>query len=63
MRYFITMTSLYIVFLFINLLIAHTTATYFIHHIASHPLGHYYWFIGVYGFFFSDFWAFWESYG
>ena len=55
MRYFITMTSLYIVFLFINLLVAHTTATYFIHDIASHPLSHYYWFIGVYGFFFLIF--------
>jgi len=52
MRYFITMASLYLVLLFINLLVSHTTATYFIRDIGSHPLGHYYWFIGVYGFFF-----------
>gem|GEM_PF-4633566 len=52
MRYFITMASLYLVLLFINLLVSHTTATYFIRDIGSHPLGHYYWFIGVYGFLF-----------
>lgn len=52
MRYFVTMASLYGVLLFINLLIAHTSATYFIHNIASHPLSRYYWFVGVYGFFF-----------
>ncbi len=52
MRYFITMATLYIFFLFVNLLLAHTTATYFIRDIASHPLSHYLWFIGVYGFFF-----------
>ncbi len=48
MRYFISMASVYIFFLFINLLIAHTIATHYITDISSHPLTRYFWFLAVY---------------
>ncbi len=55
MRYFVTMASLYLFFLFINLLIAHTLSSYFISDIAAHPLSHYSWFVGIYALLFFVF--------
>ncbi len=52
MRYFITITLLYLCLLFVDLLVAHTLATYFISDVAAHPLGNYLWFVALYGFFF-----------
>jgi len=55
MRYSFSTALLYIFFLFINLLVSHTIASYYINDIDAHPLNHYFWFIGVYGFFFLIF--------
>jgi undecaprenyl-phosphate galactose phosphotransferase len=52
MRYFVSMALIYIFFLFINLLVAHTTATHFITDISSHPLHQYFWFLIIYTIFF-----------
>ena len=48
MRYFISMALVYIFFLFINLLVAHTTATHYISDISSHPLKQYFWLLAIY---------------
>ena len=55
MRYFISMASIYIFFLFINLLVSHTIATHYITNISSHPLAQYLWFLSVYTLFFLVF--------
>ncbi|SFV54346.1 Undecaprenyl-phosphate galactosephosphotransferase [hydrothermal vent metagenome] len=42
------MASIYIFFLFINLLVSHTIATHYITDISSHPLTQYIWFLSIY---------------